>query len=97
MLGDVLLALVCRRFARSVTGSKQTADTAYAAALFLPSVVLNSAAWAQCDSLYTTALIACLLHLDVYKRQARGNRPAAARAPLKSRELRPLDILPLVC
>lgn len=71
VLGDVLLALVCRRFARSVTDSKRAADAAYAAALFLPSVVLNSAAWAQCDSLYTTALIACLLHLH-------EDRPARA-------------------
>ena len=71
VLGDVLLALVCRRFARSVTDSKRAADAAYAATLFLPSVVLNSAAWAQCDSLYTTALIACLLHLH-------EDRPACA-------------------
>ena len=44
---------------------------AYAVVLFLPSVVLNSAAWAQCDAMYTAALLACLYYLLV-------NRPNRA-------------------
>ena len=33
------------------------------AALFAPTVVLNSAAWAQADAIYTTFLVACLYFL----------------------------------
>lgn len=44
---------------------------AYAVVLFLPSVVLNSAAWAQCDAMFTGTLIACLYYLMV-------NRPNRA-------------------
>lgn len=32
----------------------------FAVVLFLPSVVLNSAAWGQCDAMFAGALIACL-------------------------------------
>ena len=35
---------------------------AYAVVLFLPTVVLNSAAWAQCDAMFTSALVACLYY-----------------------------------
>lgn len=35
----------------------------YAVVLFLPTVVLNSAAWAQCDSIYTTFIVLALIKL----------------------------------
>lgn len=38
-------------------------EMAYAITLFLPTVILNSAVWAQCDSIYTAALLACVLYL----------------------------------
>ncbi len=38
-------------------------EIAYAVTLFLPSVILNSAVWAQCDSIYTAALLACVCYL----------------------------------
>ncbi|QNK39655.1 glycosyltransferase 87 family protein [Caproicibacter fermentans] len=38
-------------------------EIAYAVTLFLPSVILNSAVWAQCDSIYTAALLACICYL----------------------------------
>lgn len=38
-------------------------EISYAVALFLPSVVINSAVWAQCDSIYTAALLACVYFL----------------------------------
>jgi Gpi18-like mannosyltransferase len=37
--------------------------TAYAVILLLPSVFLNSAVWGQCDSIFTSALIACVYYL----------------------------------
>lgn len=36
---------------------------AYAAVLFLPGVLLNSAVWGQCDSIYTAALAAFLYYV----------------------------------
>ena len=38
-------------------------EMAYSATLFLPSVVLNSSFWAQCDSIYTAALLGCVFYL----------------------------------
>lgn len=46
-------------------------EITYAVVLLLPSVVLNSAAWGQCDSIYTAALLACVYYLT-------ANRPNAA-------------------
>lgn len=38
-------------------------EIAYAVVLLLPSVILNSAAWGQCDSIYTAMLLACVYYL----------------------------------
>lgn len=38
-------------------------EISYAVTLFLPSVVINSAVWAQCDSIFTAGLLACLYYL----------------------------------
>mgnify|MGYP000896140714 FL=1 len=38
-------------------------EISYAVVLFLPSVIMNSALWAQCDSIYTAALLACVAFL----------------------------------
>ena len=38
---------------------------AFFAILFAPTIVMNGSLWGQCDSLYTTALIACLYFLFV--------------------------------
>lgn len=66
---DIILALACGIFAISVHGG----DTfepghdrlvyTFIAVLFLPTVILNSSLWAQCDSIYTAFAIMALLCL----------------------------------
>ena len=63
VLGDILLAAFGGKIVKKVTGSETKGLAAYGAVLFLPTVVLNSAAWAQCDSLYTAFLLGCVYYL----------------------------------
>jgi Gpi18-like mannosyltransferase len=74
MVGDFVLAyfvyaLVQLRYPRRVV-----AACAGVAILFLPTVVLNSAVWGQCDVLFTTGLVASLYFL------LKGNPVAACVA-----------------
>ena len=62
--GDVALAWECKRFAYVVTKDDRTAKAVYCIILFSPTVILNSSAWGQCDSIYTCAMIACLVNLQ---------------------------------
>ena len=62
-IADIVLAyfvmkIVNLRFEQNTYGT-----VAYAVVLFLPSVVLNSAAWGQCDAIFTAALVACVYFL----------------------------------
>ncbi len=60
---DYVCAITVMRIAYIATGEKvQKSLMAYAAVLFLPTVVLNSAAWAQNDSIYTAFILLSLLH-----------------------------------
>jgi Gpi18-like mannosyltransferase len=61
-LGDIVLAFYAMRLVK-LKYEKFWGEIAYAMVLFLPSVILNSAAWGQCDSLYTAALLASVLYL----------------------------------
>ncbi len=64
---DVILAWGCYRLVRSLTGERQGSSTpliAFAAALLLPTVVLNGAFWGQCDGIYGALCVhaaACVL------------------------------------
>ena len=52
---DVMLAWGCLRLVRSLTGERQESAApliAFAAALLLPTAVLNGAYWGQCDAIY---------------------------------------------
>ena len=60
---DYVCSITVMRIAYKATGENvQKAILAYAAVLFLPTVVLNSAAWAQNDSIYTAFILLSLLH-----------------------------------
>lgn len=63
-LGDILLALYAKKLAFAVWKNEKMSNILYTMILFLPTVFLNSAAWAQCDGIYTAALIACLYYLQ---------------------------------
>jgi Gpi18-like mannosyltransferase len=60
--GDIVLACYAMRLVRRKY-PEFWGKIAYAVVLLLPSVVLNSAAWGQCDSIYTAALLACVLYV----------------------------------
>ena len=60
--GDIVLAFFARRIVR-LKYEEFWGEIAYAIVILLPSVVLNSAAWGQCDSIYAAALLACVCFL----------------------------------
>ncbi|MBQ9211769.1 MAG: DUF2029 domain-containing protein [Clostridia bacterium] len=60
---DYALGIVAGRMVREITGSQTKAAAVYAAVVLLPTTVLNSAAWGQCDSIYTFFLMATFLLL----------------------------------
>ena len=61
-VGDIVLAfyvmLIVKLKYREFWG-----EIAYAVIMILPSVIINSSLWAQCDSIYTAALVACVYYL----------------------------------
>lgn len=66
---DYILAMSCCLLAYKVTGKedryqKYKAFAAFAIVLLSPLVTLNSASWAQCDSIYTSFIILTLLCLE---------------------------------
>lgn len=67
LLFDVILAWGCYRLVRSLTRERQGSIApliAFAAALLLPTVVLNGALWGQCDGIYGALCVhaaACVL------------------------------------
>lgn len=68
---DFLAAVLLARMVHTLTANKTYALGAYAVALFAPTVVLNGAAWGQCDVIYTFFLLLCTYALI-------KNRPLAA-------------------
>jgi Gpi18-like mannosyltransferase len=61
---DFLAGWYVWRLARKIRPNRpQMAWAALAAFLFLPTVVVNSALWGQCDVMYTTGFLASLLYL----------------------------------
>ena len=60
--GDIVLAFFARRIVQ-LKYEEFWGEIAYGVVILLPSVVLNSAAWGQCDSIYTAALLACVYYV----------------------------------
>lgn len=61
---DVLLAVSVMVLVSKLTNkNSKYMLISYAVVLFLPTVILNSAAWAQCDSIYTTFIVLALIKL----------------------------------
>ncbi len=61
---DVLCAITIFRITFHVTeGNMQKSVMSFGAAMVLPTVLLNSAAWAQCDSIYTAFVLLSILHV----------------------------------
>jgi Gpi18-like mannosyltransferase len=60
---DIVLATYVMKMVNLKFENKSYGITAYAVILFLPSVFLNSAVWGQCDSIFTSALVACVYYL----------------------------------
>ena len=56
---DYALSAVCAVTVRDLSGSRLKAFLTYAFLLLLPPVVLNSAAWGQCDSIYVFFCVLC--------------------------------------
>lgn len=63
ILFDYLLAIACGYLIYELTGKKAHALAAFACVACSPIVILNSAAWAQCDSIYTFWIILALIFL----------------------------------
>lgn len=62
-IADLIAAIFVRKIVVKLTGSETKADLSFAAAFMLPTVLINSAAWGQCDSIYTLFLIMCVYYL----------------------------------
>lgn len=71
---DVVLAYFVLRLVELKAPRGFAGPAAYAAVLFLPGVFLNSAAWGQCDAIYTAGLVACVYYF------ARGKEKSAVAA-----------------
>ena len=56
---DILMGLIGYLIVKKLTNSKH-AYLCWILILFLPTVILNSSVWAQCDSIYTTFVLLSL-------------------------------------
>lgn len=66
-IGDIVMAVFAMKIVMAKTSRKNLAYLVYTVVMFLPTVLLNSGAWGQCDSLYTAALIACVYYMIMGK------------------------------
>ncbi len=60
---DYVCAITILRIAYHVTGSVKKSMIAYAATMFLPTMVLNGAAWAQNDAIFSSFVLLSLLSI----------------------------------
>lgn len=62
-IGDIVLACYMYKIVNLSTKKSYAATAAFAVTILLPTVILNSSLWGQCDSLYTAALVACVYYM----------------------------------
>lgn len=60
---DVLCAVAIGLLVKEVTGKKQYFSLAFGITFLWPTVMFNSAYWAQCDAIYTTFIVLSILFL----------------------------------
>lgn len=63
IIGDFVLAFYAAKVVWLVTGNRLRGIIGYACVILCPTVVINGAAWGQCDSLYTAGIVASLFYL----------------------------------
>ncbi len=91
-IADIVLAVYVMKTVNLKYQNKTYGVIAYAVILFLPSVILNSAVWAQCDAIYTAALVACVY----YFMQDKENRAVTAFAIAFIFKLQAVFLAPLL-
>ena len=94
ILWDVALAWGCLRLTRALTKSRRSGAaplTAFGAALFLPTVVLNGAYWGQCDVIYG----ALCIHAAALLLERKNKSSVALMAVAFSFKLQAIFVLPL--
>ncbi len=64
---DFIMALYVLRIVYHCTDSIRTSAVSYAMALFLPTVVIDSSVWGQCDVIYTAFIVMSLYYFLVKK------------------------------
>ena len=60
---DFVAAIAVGFIIYDMTGKKQSGYMAYAVMLFVPTIVANSAMWAQCDIIFTSFVMLSLLYM----------------------------------
>ncbi len=94
ILWDVGLAWGCLRLVRSLAGERQGSAaplTAFAAALLLPTVVLNGSLWGQCDAIYG----ALCVHAAALALEGRNKTSVALMGAAFAFKLQSIFVLPL--
>lgn len=94
ILWDVLTAWGCLRLVRSLVRERQGSIaplSAFAAALLLPTVVLNGALWGQCDAIYG----ALCVHASALVLEGRNKTSVALMGMAFAFKLQAIFVLPL--
>ena len=94
ILWDVVLAWGCLRLVRSLVRERRGSRApliAFAAALFLPTVVLNGAFWGQCDGIYG----ALCIHAAALTMEGRHKTAVALMGLAFAFKLQSIFVLPL--
>ena len=60
---DFILAIYVFKIVYHYTSNSKRAAFAYGTALFIPTIVLNSAAWGQCDAIYITFVVMSVYYI----------------------------------